>query len=74
MVFFQVKTLAGVTYIRASEVIAVAFTDRDKCNVIMGGGISLPCSEPASVVSERIEAAILGDTANAASIQASEER
>lgn len=60
MFFIQVKSLAGINYIRASEVIAVSFLDREKCSVVMSGGISLPCTEPASVVSSRIEAAMLG--------------
>lgn len=56
--FIQVKSLAGTNYIRASDVIAVSFTDKEKCNVIMAGGISLPCAEAASVVSARVETAM----------------
>ncbi len=60
MVFIEVKSLAGVNFIRATDVIAVQYTDREKCNVVLSGGISLPCTEPASAVAARITAAMGG--------------
>lgn len=58
MMFIQVKSLAGVNFVRAGDVVAVSFTDATRCNVIMPGGISLPCTEAASVVAARIEEAV----------------
>jgi hypothetical protein len=67
MVFIEVKSLAGVNFIRASDVIAVQFVDRDKCSVILSGGVSLPCVEPASVVADRITVAVGGGNTPVAS-------
>ena len=60
MVFIEVKSLAGVNFIRAADIIAVQYSDREKCNVLLSGGISLPCVEAASVVAERVTAAVEG--------------
>ena len=60
MIFIEVKSLAGVNFIRATDVIAVQFTDREKCNVVLTGGISLPCTEPASAVAARVTVAMGG--------------
>ena len=72
MIFIQVKALAGMNYIRAGDVIAVSFTDRDKCNVMMAGGVTLSCVESAAEVSARIEAAVGGKTAPNAKTAAKE--
>ena len=58
MVFIQIKSMAGVNYVRASDVIAVQFSDPQRCSIMMAGGISLSCTEPASVIAERIETAV----------------
>lgn len=65
MMFIQIKSLAGVNFIRAADVISVAFTDTTRCNVIMAGGVSLPCTEAASAVAARIEEAVSGKGATA---------
>lgn len=57
MIFIQIKSMAGVNYVRASDVIAVQFSDPQRCSIMMAGGISISCTEPASVIAERIEAA-----------------
>lgn len=58
MYFIEVKSLAGVNFIRATDVIAVQYSDREKCTVMLTGGVSLPCVEAASVVAERVAAAV----------------
>ena len=55
MLFIQVKAMAGVNYIRADEILAVQYTDRDKCVVMLTGGVTIPCYESAAAVVERIE-------------------
>ena len=72
MLFIEVKSLAGVNFIRAGDVVAVQFVDRDKCAVVMAGGVSLPCVEPASVVAARIEAAVGGAGAEAVPVRSVE--
>jgi hypothetical protein len=56
MIFIQVKAMAGVNYIRAAEILAVQYTDREKCVVMLTGGVTIPCYESAAAVVERIEA------------------
>ncbi len=56
-IFIDVRSMAGVNHVRAGDVIAVQFVDLQKCNVIMAGGVTIPCSEPAAIVKARIEAA-----------------
>jgi len=58
MLFIEVKSLAGVNYIRASDVLAVQYSDREKCTLIFTGGVTLQCTEAASAVAARIEAAM----------------
>ncbi len=60
MVFIEVKSMAGVNYIRASEVLAVQYSDPNRCSVVMVGGISLACMESASSVAGKITAAMSG--------------
>jgi hypothetical protein len=52
-----VKALAGHNYVRVDQVIAISATEPTKCIVIMTGGISIPCSEPAKDVIAKLEAA-----------------
>lgn len=56
MLFIEVKAMAGVNYIRAADILAVQYTDRDKCVVMLTGGVTIPCYESAAAVVERIEA------------------
>jgi hypothetical protein len=51
------KALAGFNYVRVDEVIAISATDPTKCTVIMAGGVTVPCSEPAKDVIAKLEAA-----------------
>jgi len=52
-----IKALAGFNYVRVDQVIAISATESAKCNVIMSGGISVPCQESAKDVLARLEAA-----------------
>ncbi len=64
MIFVELKSLAGSNFVRATDVIAVQYTDPTRCSVMMQGGISLPCVEPAKSVVDKLEQA-LGATAPA---------
>jgi hypothetical protein len=55
--FIQVKALAGFSYVRADQVLAVYSTEPSKCNLALTGGVTVPCSEPAKDVVARVEAA-----------------
>jgi hypothetical protein len=57
MQFITIKALAGQNYVRADQVIAVYATEPGKCTLAMAGGVTVPCSEPAKDVIERVEAA-----------------
>jgi hypothetical protein len=54
------KALAGFNYVRVDQVIAISATEPSKCVVMMTGGISVPCSEPAKDVIAKLEAASQG--------------
>ena len=54
------KALAGLNYVRVDQVIAISATDPTRCTVIMTGGVSIPCSEPAKDVIAKLEAASSG--------------
>ena len=56
--FIEVRALAGMNYIRARDVIAVQFVDLQKANVMLAGGASMSCSEPAKSIMARVEAAL----------------
>jgi hypothetical protein len=60
MQFIQIKALAGFNYVRLDQIIAVSATEPGKCNVVMSGGVIVPCSEPVKDVLERIDAASRG--------------
>jgi hypothetical protein len=51
------KALAGLNYVRVDQVIAISATDPTKCIVIMTGGVTIPCAEPAKDVIAKFEAA-----------------
>ena len=57
-IFIEVKSLAGSNFIVASEVIAVQQMDVAKCNIMMAGGISVPCNEAAKEIAARVDAAV----------------
>ena len=54
------KALAGFNYVRVDHVLAISATDPTKCIVIMTGGVTIPCSEPAKDVIAKLEAASTG--------------
>jgi|HubBroStandDraft_5_1064220.scaffolds.fasta_scaffold1328122_2 hypothetical protein len=54
------KALAGLNYVRVDQVIAISATDPTKCIVIMTGGVTIPCAEPAKDVIAKLEAASSG--------------
>ena len=58
MIFVELKSLAGSNYVRAADVIAVQYTDPTRCAVMMQGGVTLPCVEPAKSVVEKLERAL----------------
>ena len=58
--FIPVKALAGFNYVRADQVIAISANDQAKCLVLMSGGVTVPCSEPAKDVVAKLEAATQG--------------
>jgi ATP:corrinoid adenosyltransferase len=56
MIFIEVKSLAGMNYIRAADVLAVQYNDPQRCTVILTGGVMVPCSEAAKELTARLEA------------------
>ena len=58
MIFIEVKALAGSTYVRATDVIAVQGLDPKRCSLVLRGGTTLPCSESSVDVAARIEATL----------------
>ena len=60
MLFIQVKAMGGVNYLRAQDIMGVQYTDREKCSILMSGGVTVPCYEAASVVVARIEEQLKG--------------
>ena len=58
MIFIEVKSLAGMSYIRASDVLAVQYNDPQRCTVVLRGGITFPCTEAAKDIVARIETAM----------------
>ena len=61
--FMAVKALAGVNYVRADQVVAVAASEAGKCSIYLAGGVTVPCSEPAKDVLAKLAAAA-GDRAS----------
>jgi hypothetical protein len=57
MKFIQVKSLAGFSYVRADQVVAVYSTEPSKCSLALGSGVTVACAESAKDVVERVEAA-----------------
>ena len=50
--------MAGLSYIRAQDVIAIQHGDAEKCTVMMAGGAQISCSEPAKEIKTRVEASL----------------
>ena len=65
MIYIQVKAMAGINYVRAADILAVQFTDREKCTLMLTGGLLMPCYEPAAVVVARIKEQMTGAQAPA---------
>ncbi len=60
MQLVALKALAGFNYVRVDQVIAISATEPSKCVVMMTGGITVPCAEPAKDVIAKLEAASQG--------------
>jgi hypothetical protein len=58
MIFIEVKSLAGMNYIRAADILAVQYNDPQRCTVVLTGGVTLPCSEAAKELAARLEALV----------------
>jgi hypothetical protein len=56
--FIEIRAMAGMSYLRAQDVIAVQHVEQQKCTVLMAGGLSLSCSEPAKEIMARVQAAL----------------
>lgn len=56
--FVEIRALGGASYVRAAEVIAVQYLEPQKCNVLLSGGASLSCAEPATQIRARMDAAL----------------
>jgi hypothetical protein len=67
MIFIEVKSLAGINYIRASSVVAVQYVEPKKCTVVLGTGVTLQCTEAAKDVVDRLETAVAADAESAPS-------
>jgi hypothetical protein len=63
MIFIEVKSLAGMNYIRAADILAVQYNDPQRCTVVLTGGITVPCTEAAKELVVRLEAAMAGPAA-----------
>jgi hypothetical protein len=62
-VFIEVKSLAGSNFIVVSGIIAVQQLEPQKCNIMMSGGIMVPCNEAAKEIVARVNAAMNGKEA-----------
>ena len=56
MIFIELKSMAGSNFVRATDVIAVQYTDPNRCSVMLQGGVTLQCAENAKAVVDKIEA------------------
>lgn len=65
MLLVEIKALSGAAFVRAEHVLAITQTEPTKCNILMVGGTLVSCIEPVRVVADRIEAAIMGESAEA---------
>ena len=62
-IFIEVKSLAGSNFIVVSGIIAVQQLEPQKCNIVMSGGVIVPCNEAAKEIVVRIDAAMNGKEA-----------
>ncbi len=58
--FIALKALSGFNYVRLDQVVAIHATEQAKCVVMVAGGFTVPCAEPAKDVVARLEAALQG--------------
>lgn len=56
--FIDIKALGGTHFVRAAQVIAVQYNEAQKCTLLLAGGGSVSCAEPAAQIKARIEAAL----------------
>ena len=56
--FLEIRALGGSHYVRAADVIAVQFTEAQKCILVLTGGATISCAEPAAQVRARVDAAL----------------
>ena len=54
-IFIEVKSLAGSNFIVASGIIAVQQIEPTKCNIMLVGGVTVPCNEAARDIAARID-------------------
>ena len=54
-IFIEVKSLAGSNFIIASGIIAVQQIEPTKCNIMLAGGVTVPCNEAARDIAARID-------------------
>lgn len=54
--FFEVKSMSGTTYVRASHIVSVNAFDQTKCSVILTGGTSVTGQETAKELMKRLRA------------------
>ena len=36
--------MGGINYVRAKDILGVLFTEREKCNILMIGGVTVPAT------------------------------
>ena len=56
--FVGVKSLGGFNFVRPDRVLAISVTESTKCVILLAGGVSVSCSEPAKDILARIDAAL----------------
>ena len=60
MLYIEIKAMAGTNYVRARDILAVQYTDREKCSIMLTGGVTMACYESAAAVVARIEEQMKG--------------
>ena len=59
--FIDIRALGGTHFVRAQDVIAVQYNEPQKSTVLMSGGGTISCAEPAAQVKARVEAALTSE-------------
>ena len=57
-IFIEVKSLAGSNFIVAGGIIAVQQVEPTKCNIMLAGGVTVPCNEAARDIAAKVDAAM----------------